>query len=352
MRGSAAAIALAAALAFAPLPPGVVERAYSNGVYPVLQRALTGASNRVPFALLDVLIAAAAVWWLVRLSGDLAGVRTRGWRRPASAIVWRTLTLGAAAYLAFLATWGLNYRRLPLPQKLAYDPAAVTEAAALALAERAVTEVNALYGPARAADGPPPAVDAALEASFARTQRALGAATPARPSRPKRTLLEPYFQAAGVDGLTDPFFLETLLAGDLLPFELPFVVAHEWSHLAGYGDEGEANFVGWLTCMGAGDAARYSAWLFLYREAAGRLRADARNALAARLDEGPRADVRAVIERVRRGIRPAVSAAGWRVYDGYLKANRVEAGAASYAEVVRLILGTRFEAGWVPRQRP
>ena len=37
---------------------------------------------------------------------------------------------------------------------------------------------------------------------------------------------------------------------------------------------------------------------------------------------------------------PQVSAAGWRVYDQYLKANRVEAGAASYAQVVRLVLGT------------
>jgi hypothetical protein len=43
--------------------------------------------------------------------------------------------------------------------------------------------------------------------------------------------------------MTDPFFLETLVASDVLPFERPFLVAHEWSHLAGIADEGEANFV-------------------------------------------------------------------------------------------------------------
>jgi hypothetical protein len=37
-----------------------------------------------------------------------------------------------------------------------------------------------------------------------------------------------------------------------------------------------------------------------------------------------------------------VSAAGWRVYDRYLKANRIEAGTASYAQVVRLALGTQL----------
>ena len=40
--------------------------------------------------------------------------------------------------------------------------------------------------------------------------------------------------------------------------------------------------------------------------------------------------------------------AGWRVYDSYLKANRVEAGAASYAEVVRLVLGARLASGGAP----
>ena len=35
-----------------------------------------------------------------------------------------------------------------------------------------------------------------------------------------------------------------------------------------------------------------------------------------------------------------LSQASWRVYDAYLKANRVEAGTASYAQVVQLILGS------------
>jgi hypothetical protein len=48
-----------------------------------------------------------------------------------------------------------------------------------------------------------------------------------------------------------------------------------------------------------------------------------------------------ISERVRRELQPQLSAAGWRVYDSYLKANRVEAGTASYAYVIRLVLGSR-----------
>src|SRR5438067_1029580 len=72
----------------------------------------------------------------------------------------------------------------------------------------------------------------ALQAAFARAQRDLGASGLARPAEPKHTWLDVYFKRAAVDGMTDPFFLETLVASDLLTIEQPFVVAHEWAHLA------------------------------------------------------------------------------------------------------------------------
>ena len=65
--------------------------------------------------------------------------------------------------------------------------------------------------------------------------------------------------------------------------------------------------------------------------------------MAASLAAGPRADLRAIRERYARDVNPRVADAGWRVYDSYLKANRVEAGAASYDEVVRLVLGLRVD---------
>jgi len=63
------------------------------------------------------------------------------------------------------------------------------------------------------------------------------------------------------------------------------------------------------------------------------------------LDAGPRADLRAARDRYARDVSPRVASAGWRAYDSYLKANRVEAGTASYAEVVRLVLGVRLADG-------
>jgi hypothetical protein len=344
-------IVLALVCAIAPTSGHLVETLYSRRAYLVFQPWVTGASNLFPFAAFDGLMVAAAGWWILGVVRAVA----RHWRphawRAVGAIVEHTAVGIAALYLAFLAIWGLNYRRVPLADKLRGDAGGVSVDAARRLAANAVEQVNALYAPSRAGGSlESSGADAALDMGFARAQLDLGASRLARPGRPKATLLDVYFRGAGVEGMTDPYFLETLVAGGLLPFERPFVIAHEWAHLAGYADESEANFVGWLTCLHGSAADQYSGWLYLYTEAAGGLPRGDRTGAA--LAPGPRADLRAIAARLGRELQPRLAAAGWRVYDHYLKANRVEAGTASYANVVRLILATRFDADWRPELRP
>jgi len=326
-----------------PLPPEAIERLYSTSAYAQLQRGLTGASNAVPFALFDVACVAVVLGWIAATARDLLRRRTHGGIALLGRLVLRTLVVAAGVYLAFLVLWGLNYRRVPLATKLELDPASVSGEAVRQLAEDAVAALNALYDEAVSDRTPPVSpIDPRLARAFLGAQEALGVPRPARPARPKHTLLDPYFRAGAVQGMTAPFFLETLVPSDLLPVERPAVIAHEWSHLAGFADEAEAGFVAWLTCLRAPPGARYSGWLSLYVEASNALPAADRDAVRARLGPGPRDDLRAIAERWRRNVRPAVSSAGWRMYDRYLRANRVEAGAASYGHVLRLVVGTEL----------
>ncbi len=337
-------IALAIGLALAPLPARLVERWFSNGMFPLEQSFLTRISNLVPFALFDGFLVVVSLWIVGRL---IRAVSVRGAPLNALAsLVFFLLTLGAIIYLIFLGAWGLNYRRVALRDKLSFDRARISPETARTLAMTTVDGVNALFDAAHA--GPNPGDAALLSEPFARAQRAIGLTGSTVPGRPKFTLLNPYFRAAGVDGMTDPFFLETLIVSDLLPIERPVIVAHEWSHLAGLADESEASFLGWLACVHGPPLAQYSAWLYLYNEAANGLRRTDRIMVSARLAPGPREDLRAIAARAERHLNPTIATAGWRVYDRYLKANRVEAGTASYAEVVQLILGSRFADGWTP----
>jgi hypothetical protein len=342
MKTRLALIVAALVAAFAPLPAPAIERWYSTGFYPRLQAVVTPLTNLVPVALLDIAIG-------VLLVGGLAGLvrrwRVRGVRGALTAAAADLVTAAAVAYLAFLAMWGLNYRRVPLEQKLAYDEARVTREAARRMAADTVGYVNAGHAAAQAARADP----AVLKEAFASTQRALGSERTAVPGIPKRSLIEAYFRHAAIDGMTDPYFHEIILNPDLLAVERPFVLAHEWAHLAGYAHESEANFVAWLSCIRADSPARYSGWLMAYQLASSALSREERRALPP-LDRGPRDDLRAMAERYRRS-SPAVREAARTAYDSYLRANRVAEGIESYDAVLRLMLGSRFDEPWIPRRR-
>jgi hypothetical protein len=272
--------------------------------------------------------------------------------RPVVRYAWRLLTAAAALYLVFLALWGFNYRRVAMMQRVETAHAAPTRAAVLALARQVVDQINRLHDEAhRQGWAGEEWRNSELRVAFAETQRLLTDARPAVPGRLKATILGPYFRWSSVDGMVNPFGLEVLANPDLTPWERPFVAAHEWSHLAGYADESEANFVGWLTCVRADPPAQYSGWLFLYWQILGELGAADRTDIAMSVAPGPQQDLEAIADRLRRGQLPFLRDVSWRVYDQYLKANKVEEGVRSYSEVLTLILRTRFEDGWVPVRR-
>ena len=134
--------------------------------------------------------------------------------------------------------------------------------------------------------------------------------------------------------------MESLLEGLLTPQEAEEMVKR-WQLLQRLLTDEPQRQIAQVSAGVQGAApAQYSGWLFLYGESLAALpTADARE-IRALVGAGPREDLQAIRQRYEREVSPRVSGAGWRVYDGYLKANRIDAGTASYAEVVQLILGT------------
>jgi Protein of unknown function (DUF3810) len=337
-------VGLAAALALVPLPGWAVERWYSGGLYPNLQSHVTPLTNQVPIALLDVAAAClilAGVWRFARAR------RKSGFVRAALSTAIGLVTVVAASYLVFLFVWGLNYRRVPVEEKLDLDETRITSDAARQLARDAVKRVNDLHPPAHLAaqNG------RTLEQAFAAAERRLGMNPGTVPGVPKRSALELYFRWAAIDGMTNPFFLEVILNPDILAIERPFVLAHEWGHLAGYADEDEANLIAWLTCLEGNAVSQYSGWLAIYGHVMSGLPREERRNFAAQLSPGPRRDLEAIAARYALS-KPAVRNVARETYDAYLRANRVEDGIASYDAVVRLILAAGAEHAWAPRALP
>ncbi|MEP7117529.1 MAG: DUF3810 family protein [Acidobacteriota bacterium] len=342
-RLQAAVVLLAAVVAFAPRPADVVEHVYATRLYPPLQAAVTTASNLVPLAIFDVVLSAAlvsAVWIWGRA---LFATRRTRHLRPLLSALRLTLVAAATGYLWFVAIWGLNYARPPIDVRLALPAAAATSAEVLALLDLSIERANGLYDAARAdhavaSDGAPNQTASDIAVALHAVEARQGRPRPTVPGRVKPTLLALYFRMAGVDGMTAPAALETLLNPDLTAFERPFVLAHEWAHLAGYAPEADANFVAWLTTMEPSAAPRtaYSGWLFLLSETAAQVPREARRASLLRLASGPRRDLDAIAERTRQQVE-VVQRVGWRVYDQYLRSQGVQEGIVSYSRVVDLI---------------
>lgn len=338
-----AVILAAAAAAVLPAPAWWIEIWYSEGLYSRLQRSVTTLSNVIDWSLFDFICVIAATTALLMI---VRSVQRAGWIRGSARAIWRVAMLASIGYLVFLSTWGLNYRRVPLAEKLAFDRGRVTPRATADLAMRAAGELNRLHDAAHRV----PFEERDLVAPFHSAQRALGSHWAIVTGRPKPTLLGLYFKRAAIAGMTDPFLLEVMVAPDLLDVERPFVLSHEWGHLAGYADESEANFIAWLACVRGNERAQYSGWLALFSHSAGALPAAERRAAFAALDGGPREDLAAIAARYEATSR-IVRMAARETYDRYLKANRVTEGIESYDAVLQLILGTTFDGNWTPRLR-
>ncbi|HWX40011.1 MAG TPA: DUF3810 family protein [Blastocatellia bacterium] len=374
-------ITIAASVALYLFPPSSqwVERHYSERAYPLLQTWITPISNWFPLPIADVLVLALAlglpVWWVVRLKA--AGKGRRG--RAFGLLVFNTAVLASVIFLLFEILWGLNYSREPLSRKLDYDQKRITRESVISLAALSTNRLNAESPEAHSSPWPDDSEWARrLLPSFNAVVTDLGDSRAIAPARGKHSIFNLYLESAGIDGFTDPFGLDVVLNKDLLPIEKPFALAHEWAHLAGFADESEANFIAMLTCVRSEDAVvRYAGWLDLYPRlphakpsedgtpsgtgappqtstpsaSSGTPQPSTRSGsdgVEPPLAPEVESDLRAIQARLAKQISPWLSSIQWRFYNRFLKANGVQAGVASYGLFIRLLLGTKFEAGWVP----
>lgn len=337
--------ALVVAMFAAPWPAWMIEHGYTRRLYPRIQQVVTSFSNLTGAAVIDaglILIGLFLFWRLVQF---VRAGRDRGWGSGAWELSRRIVRVAALLALAFLVLWGLNYRRVPLEETLRGGSAGdASPAALLALATSAAQSGNRLRDAAHAAPAGYSEIAARLEPTFQQGLQRLGLPPMQVAGRPKISqVLTPFFTAAGVNGMLNPVALESIVHPDLLPFERPMVLAHEWAHLAGFADEADASAIAWLACVTGDPALAYSAHFFVVLETASLLRREEWSAIRATLSPGVVDDIEALRARLSRQ-QPVVRDAAFKVYDGYLKSNRVEDGIRSYSRVVRVLLTPPMQA--------
>ena len=321
-----------------------IERVYSNGAYPVWERNAFPVTNALPWSLGDVaaLAGVAAIVWQ-----SVFFARRRGRRaRNVGALLLNCAAIVGLYAVWFELSWAWNYARAPLETRVRYDPARVTPQAADALQRRAIYQMNALAESAHARASVPLDL-AALRAAWLPAVQRVGDTWAPLVGAAKPTVADPFMLATGTEGFINPFTLNVATASDLFWFERPFDYAHEWSHVAAYAREDEANYLAIVTCLRSKDpAVMYAGWfaLFLYLP---------QERHYARREFVPLVwrDFAAIRRRNARHINVALAHWSWRTYSAYLKSNRIAAGIANYDEVTRLMLGVPLDSQGLPIAR-
>lgn len=331
----AVAVLLIVFLSVLTRQPEWVETFYTQRFYFALTGLLSPLTSAVSISLSEIclyLCLLAAIWFWLQL------LRRRAWKRSL-----RRMLLGAAVLVAwFYVAWGCNYFRTPIDQQLGFarETAALDSLTFRRYLEQSIAVTNRAWRPAAVWNLSQ--LDSMLEHSYQRLFSDLSLPLAPGSRRPKHLLVPALLNYTLTSGIFSPFLHEVHLNSELLPVELPFVLAHEKAHQMGYARESEASFLGVLACLASADSAVQYAGHFALLEsflARAALLQDA-DSLRRRVRPEVRADLIAVRQRSL-PYRGVLSQSSRRMYDAYLRANRVSGGTQNYGEVIELMIRWR-----------
>lgn len=158
---------------------------------------------------------------------------------------------------------------------------------------------------------------------------------------PKRLTFPYILSVQKLSGIYSPFTIETNYNSAMTEYNLPFTACHELSHLRGFMQEQEANFIAYLACILSDDPEfQYSGYLSGWIYATNQLyRADyeAYKEVAERFSSSARVDLSAN-NQFWDQYDGKVAEIADEVNDTYLKANGQSDGVKSYNRMVNLMV--------------
>jgi len=312
-----------------------IESLYADGLYRFLAAIVSPVTGLFPFSFSEIFlyaIVAGGVYWMLR-----GKIRRRFWRSLGEIAI-----AGSVILLWFYFFWGMNYFRQPLDESLQFPEETPDSTAFLRYLEWSIAEANAGWMPLP--EWKMAELDDEIEAGYRSVFSTLDMKLISGKRRPKTPLIPAILDYTLTSGIFGPLFHEVHLNKRLLPVELPFVLAHEKAHQIGYAREGECNFLAALVCLTSADPrVRYSGQFAIVGRSSFHDYA-ASDSLEKLLRPEVLADFEAVQERVMQYYGPV---ARWaeKLYDLYLKANKVEGGVENYDEVVDLLIRWREKTG-------
>ena len=347
---------------------------YTTRIYPIIGSLLSPISGLFPFALGDLFIALSIVWvifypiyeikWRKQLAKRFFFLAAKRGCYPKKKVVFgRVAEYLLWVYAWFYIAWGLNYSQPNIYCRTGMKPVEVSEAKFREFAYRYADSINYL-SEERRVKSEETAFDDQRESQFKgmvddglknrvrdtvlKGYNEIGAkeginAPFNQHPHAKTMLFTPLSSMSGVTGSMGPFFCEFTLNGDIRPHDYPAIYAHEFAHLLGIANEGEANFYSYIVCTASSDkAVKFSGYYHIFFHV---LR-NVFDILGEKEGEKFLKYIRPEIIQLAKSDRnywlskrcKVLDAAQDFIFDLYLRGNHVAEGRKSYSGVVGLIL--------------
>lgn len=231
--------------------PGTGDR-YALLIYPAIVGIAGRFSGLFPFAVVELLSYALVLYCVVY------GIRHI---REGKRLLVRTLFVIACLFFLFTFNCGINYYRTPFSKTSGLEVKKSTEEELRNLCLQLTKIVNGLCE-----EGVTGHVDTdVIKKESVKAMGKLGETYPDLSGyypQPKPLLLSQFFSVQQLCGQYSPFTVEATYNRSMPDYNIPHTVCHELSHLRGFMREDEANFIGYLACIGSdNEAFRYSGYL-------------------------------------------------------------------------------------------
>ncbi|MGI6070674.1 MAG: DUF3810 domain-containing protein [Blautia sp.] len=324
----------------------VVTQFYAGVIHPFLLGTFGRLFSWYPWSAGELVIymtAVVCVVWLVRLTAKWIR-KDPGRRTFLKNGIWNLILAAVIFFTLFAVAEGPNYYRPSFAEQYQVARREYTDEELLDAYEQLKRQADDLAPVVlRDADGRMQvSEDAGAEAVEA--MKKLGIIYPSLGGyypRPKPVMLSWALSLLDITGMYTPFTMEANYNRDVVDYNQPFTMCHELSHLKGYMQEQEANFIAYLACeQSESPEFQYSGALLgmIY----------CGNELAKRSPEIYHRVSREVSSLVREDLD--ANSRYWDTYDGllatfshkvndvYLKVNQQAEGVKSYDRVVDYIV--------------
>lgn len=247
--------------------PGLIEKYYSGGIYPVTSKVQTSIANLFPFSLYELVAAALVLYGIYRIIRLIRSIPGKKFAEEMVSFLTVVIFLISAGIFLFQLLWSLNNYRIPLKDQLGLD-VKETSVDDLAGTYKALilkaNDLRSVFADVQDTDSDREKIRKVLETAW-EGYPPLTEEYPLFHSyrvRVKGLLFSRVQTISGYSGKYSFITGEPNINTEPPLVTLPHTACHEIAHQMGINREDEANYAGFLACKSHPDMLfRYSGYL-------------------------------------------------------------------------------------------